>query len=495
MNTKFFKVQLSILSLCLGLGTTSFAQRNVSIATASNQPVTVSLTAQPQSQNKCLGTGVSFSTAASGTSPFTYVWKKDGSVILGANNSTLNISSLALADEAIYTVEATNLCRTVTSNGAELKVVQVSTDAGLAANICPGNSTPFQATATSNHPTESGTFSYTWLPATGLSDSHIANPSASPLQTTTYALQATDGLNCSATDNLTAFVQNPYENEQICLVTVDHESGKNKVMWEKTANKGSEYYLIYKETGTDSYSQIGYAEATQNGEYVDIFSNPESHGDKYKITVLDTCANESGIDNCFYHKTVNLTIAASGTTMGLNWDDYVDESGSFVPFRYYIYKGLSADNLFLFDSVSGSFNSYNDVNVTDLYYYMIGVKKNSGCNLSRSTPLLAYSNKKNNSAFVNVPLLKDLSANLSISPNPMQERTTLHIQGVVAENLKSDLSLLDLSGKLVRTIERSQFKMVSNGLEIEIERANLPQGIYIVELKGDYLYRGKLVVE
>jgi gliding motility-associated-like protein len=49
-------------------------------------------------------------------------------------------------------------------------------------------------------------YSYSWSPATGLSDPNIADPIASPTVTTVYTLTVTDDNNCTDTDNVTVNV-------------------------------------------------------------------------------------------------------------------------------------------------------------------------------------------------------------------------------------------------------------------------------------------------
>ena len=481
-------------ALLFGINHSTIAQ-GCYTATVTNQPVTVTINIQPQSQNKCLGSNVTFSVNASGTTPVTYQWLKDGSTI-PATNSSYTITGLSLLDEGIYTCEVTNLCRTITSNNAELKVIDITTNAGIDAQICNGQNTQLQATATTNHVTESGTLNYSWGPADSLSDVNIANPTANPTINITYTVNVTDQIGCSESDQVNVVVGNVFQNEEICLVTVDTVMWKNKVMWEKTLGVGSEYYLIYKDTGLNSYSQIGNVIATQPSEFIDLFSVPESHGDKYKISVLDTCGNES--DLSFYHKTMNLTIAAFGSTMGLNWDDYVDESGNYAPFRYYIYRGTSPSTMALHDSVSGSFNSYNDINVFSVYYYMIGVKKSPPCNVNGSE--YSYSNQKDNSTLlgINTPTY----GTITVSPNPFSEHTTITIPNFELQTSNSKLVLTDVTGKTVRTItnpqtpgNRSHLASGYNDAQFVIERGNLKPGIYFVELRGDRVYRGKLIIE
>jgi hypothetical protein len=61
---------------------------------------------------KNLGDGVTFSTGASGTGPFAYVWKKGGTVIAGATRSSLTLTNLGYADGAVYSVEVSGACNT-----------------------------------------------------------------------------------------------------------------------------------------------------------------------------------------------------------------------------------------------------------------------------------------------------------------------------------------------------------------------------------------------
>ena len=68
------------------------------------------------------------------------------------------------------------LCFASFQNFAQICAV----DAGADASICPGDSTPLMATVAD--PTAN--YRYFWSPETGLSDSTIANPMATPTATT-----------------------------------------------------------------------------------------------------------------------------------------------------------------------------------------------------------------------------------------------------------------------------------------------------------------------
>ncbi|HRI26972.1 MAG TPA: choice-of-anchor L domain-containing protein [Chitinophagales bacterium] len=75
-------------------------------------------------------------------------------------------------------------------------------DAGNTVSICPGQGAQLQASGGSN---------YVWSPVTGLSNPNIANPIASPTQSTWYTVQGVDAYGCNAQDSVLVYVYNvPY---------------------------------------------------------------------------------------------------------------------------------------------------------------------------------------------------------------------------------------------------------------------------------------------
>jgi pectate lyase len=82
-----------------------------------------SIVTQPASQTANVGSNVSFTVTASGSSPFSYQWKKDGADISGANSDTLSLSGVQNGDAGTYTVVVSNAAGSVTSDGAALTVI------------------------------------------------------------------------------------------------------------------------------------------------------------------------------------------------------------------------------------------------------------------------------------------------------------------------------------------------------------------------------------
>jgi hypothetical protein len=48
---------------------------------------------------------------------------------------------------------------------------------------------------------------------------------------------------------------------------------------------------------------------------------------------------------------------------------------------------------------------------------------------------------------------------------------------------------MDLAGKVVKVINNI------NGSSYEMNRGDLPEGLYLIELRGPTIYRGKIIIE
>ena len=82
-----------------------------------------SITAQPVSQSVIVGGDASFHVTASGTSPFTYQWRKDGAPLGAASSSTLFLDGVAANGGGAFDVVVANAYGSITSAVATLTVV------------------------------------------------------------------------------------------------------------------------------------------------------------------------------------------------------------------------------------------------------------------------------------------------------------------------------------------------------------------------------------
>jgi gliding motility-associated-like protein len=81
-----------------------------------------SISSSTPSSAVCTGQDVTLSVTASGTSPFTYQWKKGASDIAGATASSLALNDVTAADAASYSCVITNSCGNITSSSIVVTV-------------------------------------------------------------------------------------------------------------------------------------------------------------------------------------------------------------------------------------------------------------------------------------------------------------------------------------------------------------------------------------
>lgn len=128
----------------------------------------------------------------------TYIWKKDG-VAFGGGEPQQRVG-----EPGRYSLDLKNACGVYASaNKLEVRFLPAPVaDAGKPQVIETGQSTRLQG---------SGGTSYSWEPATGLSNPYIADPIASPTTTTTYKLTVTNAAGCEDTAQVTITVEKGLE--------------------------------------------------------------------------------------------------------------------------------------------------------------------------------------------------------------------------------------------------------------------------------------------
>jgi len=120
-----------------------------------------------------------------------------------SNDSTEKIT---VKNAGIYSVNVINSCGN-TSDAIQIDPNPVSVQAEPDTAICPGNSV--QLTTVYN-----SSYQYKWIPSNTLNKDTIYNPIATPHDTTTYYLNATDGI-CYNTDSAKVIVYPIYHSEII----------------------------------------------------------------------------------------------------------------------------------------------------------------------------------------------------------------------------------------------------------------------------------------
>lgn len=274
-----------------------------------------------------------------------------------------------------------------------------------------------------------------------------------------------------------------YGNEKICMVTVDPNAGKNIIIWEKTPDQGIAAYNVYRETNIrDTFDPIGILSSENPGVFIDNDSDPAMQSYKYKITSVDSCGNESALSAS--HATMHLTLNL-GLNGGTNliWSKYY----GFDVQTYNIWRGSSADNMFIIGSVSGSNFTFTDqypLAGTDIY--QVEVVSPFSCNINNLKA--TYSSSYSNIAYRYAAAIDEFSFNkFRIFPNPTSNITTLEFSNPEREQYQ--LILTDLTGKVLKTLDNI------NDDKIEINLDGLSDGLYLIELRGPRAYRSKILIE
>ncbi len=119
--------------------------------TVTTSPVPPSITSQPANRTVTAGQTATFSVIASGTSPFSYQWRKNGVNISGATTASYTTPATALSDSgAQFAVIVTNAVTSISSNAATLTVNAPITITSQPSNrtVVAGQTATFSVTAT-----------------------------------------------------------------------------------------------------------------------------------------------------------------------------------------------------------------------------------------------------------------------------------------------------------------------------------------------------------
>jgi len=338
-------------------------------------------------------------------------------------------------------------------------------------------------TATLTAPTGSN-YSFEW--STGDTTQNITVG-----ETGTYVLTVFDGISMGQ-DSVDITVSHPYNEEKICMVTVDTASLYNMVIWEKTPNVGIVSYNIYKLFGSQ-YMAIGSKFYDEMSVFIDSSSQPNVHADRYKISVIDTCGNESDLSP--YHQTMYMGISdnnlGGNTVIILDWDDAIIDEGAEAIDWYYVYKGITPTSISQVDSVSGVFTGWNDYSPSGALYYRVVFNATHACipTSADKTSGGPYSHSLSNLDDYGVETqLFSLggASNITVYPNPFNTVANVTFTGTYN---KLTFKLVDFTGRTLIEVDRLT---KSNYI---LDGSSLAKGIYFVEFNADNkIYRKKVVL-
>ena len=240
-----------------------------------------------------------------------------------------------------------------TSLGCDSLVVTVINVSNLSIEATAENvSCEFTDDGSASVITQNGISPYEYIWSNDQTTSEINN-----LYFGTYQVTVNDAA-CSAQTTIDVNIEPTPSSEytsEICYVTVDDQSGKNKIVINPISDSNVAGYQVYKESLTDIYINIATLDAYTT-EFVDTNSNPLISSNRYKIDVIDNCLNTSTISD--YHQTVHLSMNVGlNGAVNLDWDEYE----GFDVSSYMVFRGNSLNNMEFIQYVSGNTTSFTDL--------------------------------------------------------------------------------------------------------------------------------------
>ncbi|WP_181305561.1 gliding motility-associated C-terminal domain-containing protein [Rufibacter sp. XAAS-G3-1] len=201
---------------------------------------------------------------ATGNGTLTYNWyigEADGTQTLIGSGTPFVTPALTQNTTFYVEAENENECVSLRRTSVMVTVLPITANAGRDTTIIEGQSTTLRGTGAPGA-------TYSWSPVTGLSNPNVANPVATPTETTIYTLTVTNGdLECVATDEVTVTV---IPRIKIVNTFSPNNDGVNEV-WEieNIQNYPEATVEIFNRYGAQVFkSNIGYTQpwnGTHNG--------------------------------------------------------------------------------------------------------------------------------------------------------------------------------------------------------------------------------------
>ncbi|MBA3705607.1 MAG: T9SS type A sorting domain-containing protein, partial [Bacteroidetes bacterium] len=271
----------------------------------------------------------------------------------------------------------------------------------------------------------------------------------------------------------------------LCMVTVDNNSQYNKVIWEKPGILADiDSFRIYREV-ISSFVHIGSVHRDSLSEYIDKTyvpsANPNTTNFRYKISIVDTCGNESLLST--HHRTIFLQ-ANQGVNgvINLSWVPY---EGATVSFYRILRDSTGSGTFVAIDSVPGANTVYTDASppASAKIRYLLESIWTTSCSSTRNQVNTTRSNIKTASAIVtDLTNHANLNKEFSVYPNPASE--TVNIQ--YPAGLKNyQLQVFDALGQLVYAEELATDSASNGSITKQLDVSTFRKGIYFINIQTE----------
>lgn len=400
--------------------------------------------------------------ASGGTAPYNYDW--------GSGN-TSSVLSAQPAGNYTVSVSDANGCSTSASATLTQPAVLSATISVDAEPSCQNNDGSVTASVAGG----TGPYLYSWS-----SGGNAISESA--LSEGNYTLDVSDANGCSATTTFS--LNNSVAPVEICVISVDTSSQYNEIIWEKPTAHNLAGFNIYRLVGA-AYQLIDFWPYDSLSQYTDSSAgiNPNTTSYRYKISVVDSCGNESLQSD--FHETIHLTVnPGSGGVMNLIWDNYEG-----LAFPYYrigrFVNGSPTWNLI--DSVTSSNTTYTDLNppAGATVQYIIQVVLPQTCVSTRA--INHNSTRSNRTANIAVGMDDHQWENsIVMYPNPASGRMNIE------SGTQSGTTRIEIINQIGEQVYTTNF----SGHKTTLDLNAFANGVYFVRFtSGDRTITKKLVVQ
>lgn len=266
----------------------------------------------------------------------------------------------------------------------------------------------------------------------------------------------------------------PFGNEQLCAVTVDTLTGRNLILWNKTPDMGTAFYVVLRERFTTGvYDTLARIPFETGGAYLDTAVNADIAAWKYALQLEDSCGRPSTISPV--HRSIHLRVAPGRQhEVELNWTAY---EGRPIGMQR-IMSSHNGSPFTLVATVSPTTRTFTNIFAQPgpkAYYIAIGSAADCDSSAGVSYPAGTTSNIALIGAGVGLTWLDQHQA--VVYPNP---GTGLFRAGWdVAALEEQELQLYNSYGQRVRT-----FRLQAGESTLEFDLQGEAPGVYVLRSTG-----------
>jgi hypothetical protein len=276
---------------------------------------------------------------------------------------------------------------------------------------------------------------------------------------------------------------NLLEPPSISLAT-NSNNNQNTILWKLPEGTIFLSVGIYRESiqFSNKWDLISKTNANDY-EYTDRSSDPYKQAYRYRVSGFDKCGIETSLSAP--HRTINLRVFKTDPLSNLLiWNSYEGKNIE----TYNIYRGTNLEELKLIASVNNTqFNDTSTEIAKNKLYYRVSAQFVNVDSVISKNGFLQEMIWSNISAAPVITGENDTTFNneLKIFPNPSYTITTIFFPNPLSKNY--EVSIYDLTGNQV-------YFSIINTSQVEIRIHNMKEGMYIIHVKGNKFYEGKMTV-